>query len=160
MRWDRDFKLVRMIRLSKTTSGAALSANAYGSTGSTAGVVDTTGWDRCRLELSFQARTNTTTQAVKTLKIGFQSAVSTLYASATVFSGLASGIVLSAKTSKCAIYAVDFALHNNGSRKRFMNCKYVYSGGTSGSVELRAYLYRGEQFPPSTTGFTALSTLS
>ena len=157
MRHDKDYKLVRMVALDEITSGAAFSATTYGSTGSTRGVADTTDWERCRLELRFLAATNTACQ-IKTLKVGFMSAVSTLFASSTVFSGRTSGIVLSAITTKCGCYAVDFPLHNNGSRKRYMTCKVVYSGGTSAIIEVAAYLYKGAQFPAGTLGYTAAIT--
>lgn len=158
MRHDKDYKLVRLVPLQKMTSGTAVSAITAGSTGSTVGEADTTGWARCRLEIAFKARTNNACK-IKTVKIGFASAASTLFASSTVFSGRASGIVVSAITTKCGCYAVDFALSTNASNKRWMNSKIVYSGGTSAEVELRAYLYKGEQFPAGTLGYTAAITV-
>lgn len=153
MRLDRDYKVVRMIPLVKA-SGTAISSKTHGSgTQVSTGIADTSGYDRCRLEVEWRTLT-AANHSLKTLRVYFASTATTLYASGvtanggSLFSGRASGIVLSAKAASRGFHALDFSLAQMGTRKKYMGCKLIMSGATSGMQTVRAFLYRGDQFPP------------
>jgi len=156
MRHDRNFKLVRMIPAPRTTvaNGQTVSAATYGSGGhGTMGIVDTLGWDRALIEVSKQAGT---AQKLSKLHLGMQSGPATLWASCTPLSGYTSGIVLSNVTASAATWLIDINLAGYASRKRYLNCK-VTTCTTSGNVDVKCRLTRGEQFPPSATGYTTIT---
>lgn len=157
MRHDRNMKVVRCIPGPRTVTanGATVSAASYGSGGhGTKGIVDTLGWDWVRLEIRKQAGS---AQKLSKVKVGFQSGAATLFASCSPLSGRTSGIVLSNVTASAAIWRVEINLAGYASRKRYMNTQATTST-TSGNVDVTAYLFRGEQVPPSTTGFTTSQT--
>jgi hypothetical protein len=158
MRIDRNLRMKRMLPSVRTTTanGQTISAATYGSGGhATLGVVDTQGWRRVRVEVSKQAGT---AQKLSKLYLGMQSGATTLWASCSPLSGYTSGIVLSAITTSSVTYAFDINLTGYRSRKRYLNCKLTTST-TSGNVEVRAYELEGEQFPPSTTGYTSITNV-
>lgn len=167
MRMDRRFRFHRLMPPIKKTSGTT-SARTIASGGKGgSGVMDTWGLGRIRVEVTRRSVGSATTN-LKALHLGFASGAATLFASSTVFSGLTSGIVLSAKTGSTNTYAVEFDASALTGRKRYMNCKLNHSG-SSAVYEVRAYGLFLEQFPLSTTtsptvtanqNYTAFSALS
>lgn len=154
MRHDENTKLIRMIPAPRTVTanGQSVSAITYGSSGETKGIVDVRGWDRARIEISKQ----TGTAQKATVRIGFQSAKTTLFVSATPLSGTTSGIVMNGVTTSAITNLVDINLANYSGLKAFLTCK-VTTCTTSGNVDVKCHLARGEQFPPSTTGYTTIT---
>lgn len=162
MRWDRDYKLVRMIPGVKVTNTSA-SARTYGSGGhGTLGVVDTmpggVAYDRCRISI---CRNTGTASKVKSCKVFFQSGAATLCASAYNASGALSGYtsgswLASSSTSGTMLGTLDVNLAGYSKRKRYINA-LVATSTTSNAIELRCELYRGAAFPPSTTGLGTIT---
>lgn len=158
MRIDRNMQVKRMIPSPRTTTanGQTVSAKTYGSGGhATLGVANTQGWRRCRVEIS---KSTGTAQKLSKVYLGMQSGANTLWASCSPLSGYTSGIVLSNITLSSVIYAFDINLAAYRSRKQYMNCK-VTTSTTSGNIEVRIYELEGEQFPPSTTGYTTITNV-
>lgn len=154
MRHDENIKTIVMIPGPRTTTanGASVSAATYGTTGSTKGLVDVRGWDRARIRILKQ----TGTAQKATVRLAFQSASTTLFVSATALSGTTSGIVMNGVTTSGIQNLYDINLASYSGLKAFLNCK-VTTSTTSGNVTVLCDLVRGEQFPPSTTGFTTIT---
>jgi len=151
MRRDRADKVIQMIPTRKITN-ASVSAGTYGSGGNgTKGIVDTAGYDLVRVEVSHGVGNTKLTK----FHLGFLSAPNFAIASATLFSGLTSGIVLSNKTASQSVYGFDLYLPGI-THKRYMTCKLTNST-TSCPFSVTARLRMANEFPPATTGFTSLT---
>jgi hypothetical protein len=157
MRYDADFKIIRMIPHPRTTTanGQTVSAATYGTTGSTKGTVDLRGWDRAQIIIEKQAGT---AQKLSKVYLSFQSAASTLWASSTPITGFTSGIVLSSVTTSAATWLVNLNLAERSDRKAFLNTK-ITTSTTSGNVGVTCILTKGKEFPPGTTGFTTVQQI-
>lgn len=153
MRMDRRIKFHRLMPPIKKTSGTT-SARTIASGGKGgSGVMDTQGIGRIKIEITRRSVGSATTN-IKSFRLHFASGAATLAASAHnasgSFSGVTSGIVLSAKTGSTSTYGIEFDLTTMAKRKRYMNCTLTHSG-TSATYEVRAYGLFLEGFPPSTS---------
>lgn len=157
MRLDRDLKLVRMIPLQRGST-AGVSAGTAGSGGhETLGIVDTRGYDRCRIEVI----RSTGAGKITSVLLAFQSGSAMTFASALAAGGSltgASGRVLNSTTATSFVRAFDISLVGP-KQKRYLNCRIGQSLAASRAIAVHAILYQGESFPPAVTGYTGFTTI-
>ena len=157
MRHDRNVKVVRMIPIPQLGANATVSAGTYGSGGhGTKGIVDTRGFNRALIEV----RRGGGATKVKSVHIGFQSGATTLMASSTLLSGYTSGNWFTSSSTSQSVWLLDINLNSITNAKRYLNCKVVTSAASSiAKIDVTCRLTRGEQFPPSTTGYTSTTAV-
>lgn len=158
MRLDRDMKIVRMIPLQRGSTTGVSAATAGSGGHGTLGIVDTRGYNRCRVEVIRSTGAGKLTSVL----LAFQSGAATLFASALTGGGSltgTSGRVLNSTTATSFVRAFDINLAAHPARKRYLNCRIGQSLAASRSIAVHCILYQGETFPPAITGYTGFTTI-